>query len=202
MKIIGLTGPSGSGKSELCTILAKHGISSINADNVYHQLLSPPSACLDALTERFGNGILMPGGTLDRASLAKIVFAPNAEDELSDLNFITHKYVLDKIRSLISKIPAKSCPAVIVDAPTLFESGFDNECDFVVALLANKATRTDRIMKRDGISYEAAIERINAQKSDEFYIDRSDLVIYNNFTAAELEEQADRVLKFLEADRC
>lgn len=189
MKIIGLAGPSGAGKGEFCAILTKLGIFSINTDNVYHKLLVPPSACLDELCAHFGFGILKSDGTLDRAALAKIVFAPGNESELNALNKITHFHVLNKVRSIIADFSKFPCPAVIVDAPALFESGFDAECNTVVSVLANKAIRIDRIMQRDGLSYEAAAERINAQKPDEFYIERSDHVFYNNSDLEEFKRQ-------------
>ena len=189
MKIIGLTGPSGSGKSAFCSILAKQGVFNINTDNVYHKLLVPPSECLNELCDHFGRGILKADGTLDRAALAKIVFDPHAKDELDALNKITHFHVLNKVRSIIADFSKFPCPAVIVDAPALFESGFNKECDLIVSVIANKAIRIDRIMKRDSLSYEAASERINAQKPDEFYTERSDFVFYNNSDLEEFEKQ-------------
>ena len=189
MKIIGLTGPSGSGKSAFCSILAKHGIFNINTDNVYHKLLVPPSECLNELCAHFGYGILKEDGTLDRAALAKIVFDPQNKGELEALNKITHFHVLNKVRSIITDFSKFPCPAVIVDAPALFESGFDKECDLIVSVIANKAIRIDRIMKRESISYEAASERVNAQNPDEFYADRSDFVFYNNSDLDEFEKQ-------------
>lgn len=199
MKIIGLTGPSGSGKSEFCEILAKDGIPCINADSVYHKLLVPPSACLDALCARFGKDILNSDGTLDRKKLAGIVFAPDEKEELDDLNGITLKFVIEKIREQISELRSGSTPAVIVDAPTLFESGFDKECDLIIGLIASKDIRAQRITQRDGISYEMATERINAQKSDDFYTERCDIVIYNDKNRAELVLEAKKVLSVLEA---
>lgn len=198
MKIIGLTGPSGSGKGELCSILEKFGIFCIDTDRVYHQLLVPPSDCLNELSSHFGSQILKADGTLDRAALAKTVFAPGANSELDALNTITHKYVLGKAREMIAEFSKQGASAVIVDAPALYESGFDKECDFCVAVIANKAIRADRIMLRDGISRDAAEKRINAQKNDSFYTERARIVIYNDSDTAELYKQALEILKALE----
>ncbi len=198
MKIIGLTGPSGSGKGELCSILKEFGIFSIDTDRVYHQLLVPPSDCLNELSDHFGMHILNPDGTLDRAALAKTVFSPGSENELEALNRITHKYVLEKAREMIADFSKQGILAVIVDAPALYESGFDKECDFCVAILADKATRTDRIMVRDGISRDAAEKRINAQNADSFYTERARIVICNNSDTAELKKQALEILKAVE----
>ena len=194
VKIIGLTGPTGAGKSELCAILSRHGIPSINADRIYHNILTPPSACLDALSVHFGKGIIKSDGTLDRRALANIVFADGAEKEHEALNRITHGFVKEKMHELISEYSKAACPAVIADVPLLFESEFDRECDFTVAVLANRAIRTERIMKRDSLDYSTATQRINAQQSDDFYIERATFTVYNNLGSAELESEAQKIM--------
>jgi len=193
MKVIGLTGPTGAGKSELCACLSRLGIPSINADKVYHQLLTPPSPCLDALAEHFGKNIIKPDGTLNRRLLASIVFAEGAEEELEALNEITHGFVLARIREIIKGYSRASCPAVIADIPLLFESDFYKECALNISVLANKLVRIDRIMKRDGLDYSAANERVSAQHPDDFYISRSDAVIYNNSDEAALASEAEKI---------
>ncbi len=202
MKIIGLTGPSGSGKSFFCELLAKRGVASIDADRVYHSMLVPPSHCLDALAERFGKGILRADGTLDRSALSAIVFAPGAEAELADLNSITLKLVIEKIKLMIAELEKSGVAAVIVDAPTLFESGFDRDCDLTVAIIADRELRIERIMHRDRITHERAEARINAQKSDDFYKAHCDTVIYNDQNAEHLEALAENVLALAEGKKC
>ena len=193
MKIIGLTGPTGAGKSELCNYLAQHGIPSINADRVYHQLLTPPSPCLDELRSRFGTRIINADGTLNRPALAKIVFAPGNEDAHEDLNRITHGYVKLRMRELIETF-SKKFDTVIADVPLLFESGFDKECDLTVAVLADRAIRIHRIMQRDSLDYAAADARASAQNPDSFYTEHADLVLYNNFGSEELQKEALKIL--------
>lgn len=180
MLIIGLTGPSGGGKGTVSTLFAEFGIPSVDTDRVYHDLLIPPSPCLDALVERFGRQILNPDGSLDRKALAAWVFAEEHEQELLDLNTITHRFVLDVVREICAELAQKDCPAVLVDAPLLFESGFDGECDQTLAILADPDVRLCRIMARDKISLPAARARLNAQKTDDFYIKQADHVIHNN----------------------
>lgn len=197
MKIIGVTGPTGAGKGELCGCLARRSIPNINADNVYHQLLTPPSPCLDALVRHFGPGILKEDGTLNRRILSAIVFAPGAEAEHDVLNRITHGFVREKLTELIGECSSASCNAVVVDVPLLFESGFDDMCDITVAVLANRAIRTERIMKRDSIDYSAASARVAAQPADEFYLSHADIVIYNNIDSAVLESEAEKILLYL-----
>lgn len=184
--IIGLTGPTGAGKGVVSGICRRWGIPSIDTDAVYHALLEPPSACLDGLVASFGTGICNPDGTLNRPALSAIVFAPGAGDKLELLNRITHGFVLDKVRTLCRAHEEAGAPAVLVDAPLLYESGFDRECDRVLAVLAAPDTRLCRIMARDGISLDAALARLRAQKPDDFYA-RADGILYNDGTPAELE---------------
>ena len=180
MVIIGLTGPSGSGKTTLCRFAESLDIKSIDADKVYHELLLPPSPCLDEISSSFGKSVLNPDGTLDRASLASIVFGEGNKDKLDLLNSISHKYVKRRFREILLQMDNDGEKCVIIDAPTLFESGFDKECSFTVSLLADRSRRAERIISRDGLSNERAELRLNSQKPDDFFISMSDHVIYNN----------------------
>ena len=184
---IGLTGPSGAGKGVVSSLLARYGIPSIDTDAVYHELLVPPSACLDELVARFGDSVLAPDGTLDRRALAAIVFADGHEAELEALNSITHRHILDRVRNICREHEATDAPAVLIDAPVLFESGFDRECDKTLAVLADKATRLARIIARDGLTEAAAVQRLSAQPSNDFYISRADAVIHNDGESADMD---------------
>ncbi len=180
MLTVGLTGPSGAGKGHVASLFAHCGVPSIDTDAVYHALLIPPSPCLDELVTRFGADILSPDGTLDRAALAAVVFAPGHEAELLALNAITHRHVLDEVRRLLEMYHREGTAAVLVDAPQLFESGFDAECDCVLAVLAPRALCLSRIMERDGLSLARATARQEAQKSDDFFTARADAVLMND----------------------
>ncbi len=196
MLTVGLTGPSGAGKGTVASLFARYGVPSIDTDAVYHALLLPPSACLDELVGRFGDGILAPDGTLDRAALAATVFAPDAADALADLNRITHRHVLAEVRRQLADYARDGTPAVLVDAPQLFESGFDRECDRVLAVLAPREVRLSRIMARDGLDRARAEARLGAQRSDESFRALSDAVIVNDGAPADMERE---VLRLLEA---
>ena len=187
MLTIGLTGPSGAGKGMVASLFEGYGVPSIDTDAVYHALLVPPSACLDELVERFGAGILTEDGLLDRKALAAMVFAPGHEDDLKDLNRITHRHVLDEARRRLAIYRAEGKTAVLVDAPQLFESGFDAECDYVLAVLAPRDLRLARIMARDGLDESRAIARMDAQKSDDFFREHADAILVNDGRAEDLQ---------------
>ncbi len=195
MKVIGLTGPSGAGKGMAALFFEYHNIYSVNADEVYREVVTPPSRCLFELEEKFGSRIIKEDGTLDRKELASIVFSDKSAHKT--LNEITHKYVLSRCKELLDKYKDGEARAVVFDVPLLFESGFDRECDTVISVLADKETRIDRIIARDSLSLEAARARINAQMPDEFYSSRSDFVVYNNGTKDELGAQIEDIIREL-----
>ncbi len=182
MLIIGLSGPSGAGKGYVASLLARYGVPSIDTDAVYHDLLIPPSPCLDELTARFGRAILDTNGHLDRAALAALVFAPGHEVDLAELNTITHRHILREVRRLLDAYRATDTAAVLVDAPQLFESGFDRECDRVLSVLAPHDVRLSRILQRDGLTLDRAAARLAAQKPDAFFRERSDAILINDGT--------------------
>lgn len=192
MLVIGLTGPTGAGKSRVAELFEAFGLPVINADRVYHRLLVPPSRCLDELCEQFGRQILSLDGTLDRRALGAIVFAD--AEALATLNTITHHYVMAEIRRTLDRLRREDVLAAVIDAPQLFEAGAERDCNVIVSVLATRQIRRDRIVLRDGISPEAAEERINAQKSEDFFRSHSDYIIENNDTGDNLLPHVRRIL--------
>lgn len=178
VKILGVTGPTGAGKSLLCRELSRQGIPVIDADAVYHTLLVPPSPCLLSLRHAFGDEIFRADGTLDRDTLSTLVFS--SEEKLRLLNATVLHFVLEKIREEVRLLSKEGSSIVAVDAPTLIESGFHRECHRVLALLSPATARKERIMARDGLSEEKARARIEAQPSDDFYREHSHFVLYND----------------------
>ena len=195
MLTVGLTGPSGAGKGVVASLFARYGVPSIDTDAVYHDLLIPPSACLDELVARFGESVLTADGRLDRKALAAVVFAAGHENDLLDLNRITHRHVLDEARRQLAAYEAAGKAAVLVDAPQLYESGFDAECDYVVAVLAPRDVRLSRIVARDGLDEARAAARLDAQKDDGFFRSHADAVLVNDGRAEALESEICGLLR-------
>ena len=187
MKVIGLCGGSGSGKGAVSSIFSEIGIPSIDTDAVYREMTLSDSPCMRELRGEFGDEVVNSQGGLDRARLASIVF--NDPSRLKTLNKIAHSFILDETRRRLAKYSDEGLPAAIVDAPVLFESGFDKECDEIICVLADRDVRIARIMSRDGITLDAAEKRIASQMTDEILISKCDHVIYNNSDIESLREQ-------------
>ena len=198
MIIIGITGPSGAGKGAVSEILArKYGYKVIDADQVYHNIISVPSECVNELVLSFGADILNEVGGINRRSLSKKVFGEENKNKLLLLNKITHKYVISEIEKIISEHEISGAEVCVIDAPLLIEAGVDKICDRVIAVISDKDVRAERIAKRDGIDKEAALLRINSQKSDSFYTDACDFILSNDLHLKELELFIDSCLRAL-----
>lgn len=178
MFIIGVTGPTGAGKSDICKALSDELCAKwIDSDIIAREVVQKGQECLAELCESFGNEILLEDGNLDRSRMAKIAF--ENEEKLLILNKITHKHIAERIKSLIESY-RKNEQFCLLDAPLLFESGLDSVCDINICVLASWNVRKKRIMKRDGIDEKRAESRMNAQKKDSFYIEKCDFVLYNH----------------------
>ena len=195
MKVIGVCGGSGSGKGAVCALFSELGIPSIDTDALYHEMTAKRCALTEELAARFGEEVLEPNGALCRARLAKRVFAEGAKDDLADLNRISHAHILAGVRVWLSECRAQGVPAALVDAPLLFESGFDRECDSIICVTAPIEMRISRIMERDNISRADAQRRIASQHSDAYLIERCGYHIENAGDFSALKARVNEISK-------
>lgn len=192
MRIIGLTGGSGTGKGTFAALLRDKGAGWVDADAVYRTLCAQNREMLHALDTAFG-GVLDEDGALDRPKLAAIVFSDPAK--LRQLNAITLPYI--RAASLDAMRAQGDCPFVLYDAPTLFEVGADDLCERVIGVLADTEVRVSRIMARDGLDETAARARVAAQPDAAFYRARCEYIVENNGGLADLQRQADAIFEVL-----
>ena len=175
MKVIGITGPTGAGKTTALNALVSLGGTIIDADAVYHDLTLTSAPMRQELCARYGD--VYDGAVLDRKKLGAIVFQD--PEALEDLNVITHKYVVEETRRRIRRARAEGRPAAAVDAIALFESGLDRMCDVLLAVTAPPELRVKRIMAREGISEEYARLRVSAQHENAWFSQRCDITLEN-----------------------
>lgn len=177
MRVIGLCGKSACGKGVFTKYAAAAGFLVIDCDAVYKEMVSRPSPCLEEIKTHFGNEVIKDNA-LDRRALAPIVFSDRSKLKL--LNSITHKYVIAETQKIINN--SKEFNIAIIDAPTLFESGMDKNCDLIIAITASDDICANRITERDGISLSEAYQRLSNQKNNEFYVQHCDIIINNDGT--------------------
>lgn len=184
--VIGVTGGSGAGKSAVLEVFRQCGAEVIRADDVYHDLLANHVPLQNELHSRFG--------TADRAGLRGIVFQD--EQALSDLNAITHKYVIAEIRQEMARLAIANLPLIpplVIEAIALLESGTDQLCSVTVAVTAPQEKRVRRIVERDGLTLSDALARISNQKPDTYYTENCTAAIENNGSEQDLAEQTQRL---------
>ena len=192
MKIIGMTGPTGSGKSTVAEIAKKSGFYVIDADSVSRQVTVTEMFLIKQLRLSFGNAIIKSDGSLDRRALARATF--KTEQSKNELQRIIFPYIKNQIAKDMKKAENEGYGFCLLDAPTLFESGLDSVCDVTVAVLCNRKERKRRILSRDGLAEEDAEIRLSAGKTDDYYTSRADKIIYNNGDKAEFCEKAKNFL--------
>lgn len=185
MRIIGVTGGMGSGKSTVSKILSGFGAKIIDADMIARDIVKKGEKALDEIAAVFGSRVLDSNGELDRRRLSDIVF--NDPESLSKLNEITHKYISERIIQLLERY--SNYDTVVIDAPIPIEKGFLNVVDEVWVVHASEELRVKRVMNRSSMSCEDVKKRIRMQMSDEEYIKIADLVIQNDGNSEELEEK-------------
>lgn len=189
--IIGLTGPTGAGKSTAVEYFKQNGFVVIDADGLAKKAMMPGSSCLKQVCGVFGKDILNPDGTLNRQRLAKKAFSSKENARL--LNDITHPWIFLQVMKLCRENIDSGNKKILFDAPLLFESRSEIMCDFAVCVTAPKEVRMERLIKRDGLSREKIEKRMSVQHDDEFYISRSDFVIDGSASLDNVKAQVNRI---------
>jgi dephospho-CoA kinase len=186
---VGLTGGIGAGKSEVSRLLASYGAVLVDADLIAREVVAPGTPGLAAVVAEFGEGVLLPDGSLDRPKLGSVVFADPAR--LAALNAIVHPLVRDRSAELERR--AGPGDVLVNDVPLLAENGLAKVFDLVVVVDAAEGTRLDRLVRLRGMPEKEARARMAAQSSREDRLAIADLVIDNDGPLEALEPQVREV---------
>ena len=187
MKVLGVTGGTGTGKTVVCRILKEQGGKIIDADLITRKLQEKGQPVYQEITEYFGKDILTETGEIDRQKLGAIVFSDRGHR--AALNQIVHTRVSAQIKERVEKYREQGdVPFVVLDVPIPIEEGFFDISDCVWAVVANDDIRIARLQKRMGISEEEAARRIAAQLSNREYEEIADVTILNESDTEELKK--------------
>ena len=199
MHVVGLTGGIGSGKSALSGVLRELGIPVVDADAVARRCVAPGTPGLAEIVDRFGPAIVLSDGSLDRAALARIVFAD--ADARRDLEAITHPCIRAGIDAALDALRRQPRPPqfAVVEHPLLVETGGHARVDTVVVIEAPIAARIERLVSGRGMSDDEIRGRIAAQADDAGRRAVADHVILNDGDLEALRAQAVQLVDRLVA---
>lgn len=189
---IGLTGQTGAGKSEVGAFFAAHGFGVIDADKAARKVVEIGSPCLRAIKQVFGSSWLSKDGSLDRRTVAAAIFADPAVK--AQYEAIIFPYITKEIREREEALTAQGFSKILLDAPTLFESGIAASCAQIIAVTAPENTRLARIVARDHITEAQARARMQAQRSEDFFRSHAQHIIVNQGDLAALHAQCSAVI--------
>ena len=192
MKIIGLTGGIGTGKSTVSAYLAQKGCKIIDADLISHQMTEAGSPCLAEIKAAFGEDVFLRDGNLDRKKVGRIVFADATKKKT--LEQIITRRVIEKTLRILQDCRAQQEDLVVLDAPLLFECGMQRYTDETWLVVCRTETRLRRIAARDGLAEEDIQKRIANQMSTEQKEKLADYIIDNSRDLAWLYAQIDTLL--------
>ena len=187
MKVYGLTGKTGAGKSTVASLLSKKGFFVIDGDLIARRVTEKGSPVLDDLAGYFGRDILLPDKTLDRKKLAARAFASkSATEKLCEL---THPEIHRLFLEEIKKAEKAGFEFCLID-----ESPSKSLCEKIIVVFCPEELRLERILKRDNITRQQALQRMGAQKDDSFYLSQADIII-NNYPPYDIEKETEKIIK-------
>lgn len=191
MRIIGLTGGIGAGKSEVARILGRRGIPVVNADQIAREVIEPGSPGLRGITKTLGKAVLRADGSLDRKALAQRIFNSTRDRKVAE--GILHPLIRERAEAHLEVLEEGNTPVCIFESPLLFEARQDNLCDAVIVVIAAIENRAKRVKRRDGLSPDQFQLRLDAQMDDEDRLRLSDIIIENNGSLEDLRRAVNRI---------
>ena len=192
-KIYGLTGGIAAGKSTILDFFKTFGCKVYDADQVARQIVEPGTIGLQRIIEQFGSEVVLEDGTLNRSKLGSIVFGD--AKKLQALNKITRPIIKEQILKIINETKKSSDKEIsIFEIPLLFEGNYQQYSDGVITVYVEPEVQLYRLMKRNNLTKEVAMNRINSQMSMDEKRSRADFVIDNSGDLTHLADEFDRLI--------
>lgn len=192
--VLGITGGIGTGKSTVLKMFAELGAETLSADDIARDVLAKDTPAYREVVERFGGGVIGPDGQIDRAALARLIFADS--EARAALDSITHPRIISEVQARIDTFRRdhKSDRAVfVVEIPLLIECGLEEIVDQVLLVATEQESQVSRLTIRSKISREEALRRIRSQMPIERKIERADRVVWNDNTIESLRESVSSI---------
>ncbi len=190
MIILGITGPTGAGKTTVSKLFREKGIKVVDGDILARKIVEPDKPALKELKDAFGEDIKNTDGTLNRKKTAELVFSD--PEKLSVLNRITHRYITEEFFKIASEYKGD---IIGFDGAAILDSDVKDICDKILSVVADEDIRLKRIILRDNLTQDEARLRISGQKNNQFYIENSDFLVYNN--GEDIEEDVNSIIEKL-----
>ena len=200
MRVVGLTGGIGSGKSSVGAMLAARGVPVIDADVIARRCVEPGSPALEGIVQRFGRDVLLASGALDRAALAAVVF--NDANARRDLEGLTHPCIRAGIEAAVQSLRGapQPPPFAVIEHPLLVETGGHARVDKVVVVEVPLESRIARLVASRGMSRDDVLARIASQADDQARRVVADLIVDNSGDMVALEIEVERLLTQLRGE--
>lgn len=187
---VGITGGIGSGKTTVCEIFQDHGAYVLNADDLAKRIMRDDPAVKKEITQAFGPNAYLEDGGLNRKYLADQAFGNGRVEEL---NSIVHPRIPQAAEKIMTKAAKKGYNVFVYEAALLLQNLRPDELDYIILVLADKKKRVQRVQKRDKVEKDLVMDRIQQQQDFNELTHLADIIIRNNGTLKELEDQAEKV---------
>ncbi len=191
--ILGLTGGIATGKSTVSRYFSDKGYAVVDADVVARRVVEPGTEGLANIVAHFGTEIIQTDGTLNREKLGAMIFSDAEKRET--LNNLLSAQIRRTIMADTETLVNANQPLIVLDIPLLYEAGYETHCDAVMVVYTTEAVQLERLMARNNLTEEEALNRIASQEPIETKKDRADIVIDNNGPLNHTYEQVETWLK-------
>ena len=195
MRVFGLTGNFGSGKSTIAAMFRRLGIPVLDADLISRKATAPGGRAYPSIVLEFGDEILLPDGRIDRKKLGGIVFSDPARRKR--LEAVTHPVIIESIKGYLERLSNKGCPAAMVEAALIHEADATEMFDAIIYVRCDEETQIRRVTERAGITRKEALSRLGAQLRADLKATESDYVIDNSGSIDETRAQVEQIAQTL-----